>query len=466
MGPASSPGNPGTSVTFLAALLVLGPFPQEADRVHVDPSTGEITLAGRNTSLREQSAPSSFDVVTGMAVFRGRLIAAACMDFDETSLYQASAYSADADLLEYAPGRDEWTLLRRERQSMIFNMRVVGDRLLVPEYFPFNERSRYIHVFDGRDWTDMGPLEREAWHIMDVIGIGDTLYASGSWRDADPEARRRDPDWWKGYGHVFMSADGGRTWRDIRRSKDVGRCLDMVAFRERLYCNERGIRLIAWDGRAWEEVPVRLGNPPVDAKLGGGRLDVFADRIVAINADLYYTYDGKAWRSFRPGFIGLWKEGPQLFGLRKDGTVSVTGDAETWTKIAGGVPFEEFDRQAPKGRPLHRGALAMHRGRLWVGTGSKGRFYAAPCEEKGTYTASPERFEPGTALAFSWEAVGAVRMEVRTGESPEGLSKTSWRSAEARVVLPGKHSWAQWRARLEGDGRKTPVLRSVRLARE
>lgn len=449
---------------ILCALLL-----QDADRVRVDAATGEITLAPRNSVLRAQSDPSKFDVVTEMAVYRGRLIASACMDFDETSIYQPSAYSTEAQVLEFSPEKEEWTVLREMQSSMVFNMRVVSDLLMVPEYFPMNDRSRRIHTFDGQSWGELpGLLPQETWHIMDVMKMGDTLYCSGSWRDLDPAARQNDPNWFKGYGHVFESKDGGKTWKDLRRTRDVGRCLDMVEFRGKLYCNERGYQLISWDGKAWTEIPVRFDGSKVDAKLGSAHLMAFADKIVAINADLVYTFDGTKWKSQQPGYIDLWREGSVLYGLREDGHVCSTTDASKWTVVTKeGVPAKEFDRQAKKGRPIHRGALAMHRGRLHVGTGAEGRIYAAAFEEKGAYTSRAEKFEAGAKLSLAWEAGAGVRIRWRSAETAEDLPKASWKdaaSSPAEVALPKKHRFAQWRAELEGDGRRTPIVKSAKLA--
>jgi hypothetical protein len=451
---------------LLLLALALGPL-QETEYVRVGPD-GAITLAPRNATLHEHSDPAKFDVITDMTVYRGRLIAGACMDFDESSLYQASAYSADAQLIEYSAATDAWTVLRDMEHSMVFNLRVVDNTLLVPEYFPFKDRSRRIHSFDGERWGELGLLPEECWHIMDVIRIGDAMYASGSWRDLDPAARVQDPDWFKGYGHVFESKDGGRTWKDIRRTRAVGRVLDLVDFKGRLYANERGYQLIAWDGAAWKEIPVRFEKSKVDAKLGNAHLMVFADRIVAINADLVYTYDGRRWSSAQPGYIDLWREGDVLYGLREDGHVASTTDAVTWTRLTKeGVPSREFDREASRGRPIHRGALAMHGGRLFVGTGAEGRIYAGGFEERGSYTSAAHAFEAGTRLTLAWSAVDGVRMRYRTAGSADDLAKAPWKDAsESPCVIapPAKHRAAQWRADLQGNGRRTPVLRPVSLA--
>jgi hypothetical protein len=444
---------------------------QDADRVHAD-ADGTITLAGRNAVLREHSDPSKYDVVTEMIVYKGRLLASSCMEFDETSIYQASAYSTEAQILEYSIEKDEWVELREMKESMVFNIRVIDDLLLVPEYFPLNDRSRRIHTFDGKEWGELGLFREHTWHIMDVIKIGETLYASGSWRDVEPEAQKNDPKWFEGYGHVFSSKDGGKTWADLRRTKENGRCLDMVEYEGKLYCNERGYQLICWDGRKWEDVPVRFDKVKVDAKLGSAHLAVFADKILAINADLYYTYNGRTWKSFQPGFIDLWKEGGKLYGLRKDGSVSITQNGVEWTPLTReGPTAKEFDRQAKKGRPLHRGAVCLHRGRLWVGTCGEGKLFAADYESKGAYASKPEKFPAGSKVRLEWETAGAgtVRMKFRTGESQEELAKAVWREPEASpatVPIPRKGGWAQWRAELEGDGKKTPILRATRFVPE
>src|SRR6185295_11880811 len=186
------------------------------------------------------------------------------------------------------------------------------------------EKSRLVHTFDGHAWATLGLLPQQNWHAMDVLRLGNKLYVSGSWRDLDPEAQKKDPNWWPGYGRVFESADDGKTWTEIRRTRENGRVLDMVGFQSKLYACERGIQLIAWDGKKWDEIPVRFENRKVDPKLGNGGLWVFAGKIVAINAELYYLFDGKKWTSYTPGFIDLWQEGGKLYGLRDDGHVSVT----------------------------------------------------------------------------------------------------------------------------------------------
>jgi hypothetical protein len=444
---------------------------QELDRVHVDAATGEITLAARNSKLREHAKAPKWDVITDMVVLQGRLLASTTFDFGGQWELSPWAYSKGAQVLEYSPGKDQWTVLRDFESSMFLNIRVVGDRLMIPEFFPLEERSRLVHTFDGRDWETLGLLPQQNWHVMDVTRFRDRLYVSGSWRDLDPEAAKKDPNWWPGYGRVFESADEGKTWAEIRRTRENGRVLDMVEYQGRLFACERGIQLIAWDGKSWEEIPVRFEKEKVEPKLGNGGLMVFAGKILAINADLYYTFDGKRWLSHTPGYIALWRDGAKLYGLRDDGNVNVTEDAVKWTRVTNeGVPAKEFDRQAPKGRPLHRGSLALYRGRLFVGTGAEGRIYAAPIEDKGSFSSKPVKFDGGDKLALSWETAGAgVRLQFRTAERAEDLAKALWKPANKSpltIALPKKQSWAQYRVELESDGKAIPLLKSATLARE
>jgi len=405
---------------------------QETDRVHVDPGTGQITLAARNTKLREHGKAPKWDVITGMVAYRGRLLASTTFDFGGQWELSPWAYSRGAQILEYSLEKDQWSVLRDFENSMFLNIRVVGDRLMIPEFFPLEGRSRLVHTFDGREWGSLGLLPEQNWHVMDVRRIRDRLYVSGSWRDLDPEAAKKDPNWWPGYGRVFESADEGKTWTEIRRTRENGRVLDLVEFQGRLFACERGIQLIAWDGATWEEIPVRFEKEKVDPKLGNGGLIVFAGKILALNAELYYAFDGKKWTSHTPGYLAVWAEGAKLYGLRDDGNVSVTEDAVKWTRLTTeGVPPKEFDRQAPKGRPLHRGSLALFHGRLFVGTGAEGRIYAAPFEEKGSFVSKPAKFEGGDRLTLSWESTGpGTRLQIRTAERGEDLSKSLWKSAE------------------------------------
>jgi hypothetical protein len=195
---------------------------------------------------------------------------------------------------------------------------------------------------------------------------------------------------------------------------------------------------------------------------------VFADRIVAVNPNLYYTFDGKAWTSHTPGFIDLWRGGKKLYGLREDGHVHVTEDALRWSRVTNreGVPAPEFDRAVAKGKPIHRGAVVLDRGRLFVGTSAEGKIFAAPYEERGSCTAKPVRLVSGAQATLSWDATAGVRIRYRTAETAEELSKASWKEAAespVTITLPKKHAWAQARAELESDGRRTPILRSLRI---
>lgn len=445
-------------------LLLAVLLSQECERVHFE--NDEVTLAGPSTRLLEHAKPAKGHVITDMVVWRGRLLASACYDFDTEWFLKPWGYSNSAQILEYSPERDAWTVLHDLAESMVLNVRVVDDRVMIPEFYPLRERSRLVHVFDGKDWSALGLLPAQNWHVMDVRRFGKDLYVSGAWRDESPGD---DPQWWKGYGRVFRSTDGA-SWTEIYRTKENGRVLDMVEFRGRLYANEIGRRLIAWDGKRWEEIPVRLDpKPPAEPMLGSAHLAVFADRIVAINSELYYLFDGKKWTSHVPGYIDLWCEGRTLFGLRDNGHVYSTADPVAWERVTQEpVPAREFARMAARGRPLHRGSVAMHRGRLFVGTGAEGRIYAAPYFEKGRFVSRPLEVDLSTGARAEWEAVTpkgtAVRVRVRSADSKEKLEKAPWREIQPGGLAPAKgHRWLQWRADLESDGKRTPLVRRFRV---
>src|SRR5262245_35711536 len=188
----------------IAALILLLSV-QELDRVVQDPATGELTLAARNTKLREHAKAPKWDVITEMVVYQGRLLASAAFDFTGPWELTPWAYSRGSQVLEYSVAEDQWSVLRNLESSMILNMRVVGDRLMIPEFFPLEEKSRLVHTFDGHAWGTLGLLPQQNWHAMDVLSLGEKLYVSGSWRDLDPEAQKKDPNWWPGYGRVFES---------------------------------------------------------------------------------------------------------------------------------------------------------------------------------------------------------------------------------------------------------------------
>lgn len=450
---------------ILALLLLL----QESERAVRDDATGEITIAGNASKMVLHADPSKWHVITDMVVFRGRLLASASYDFDTDWFLRPWGYSNGAQILEFETATGEWKVIHELAESMILNVRVVGDRVMLPEFYPLNERSRLVHTYDGKAWDALGLLPQQNWHVMDVIESGGKLYVSGSWRDLE---QKNDPAWWPGYGRVFVSEDGGKTWTQIHRTKENGRILDLVEFKGKLYGNEIGKQLIAWDGKKWDPVPVKLDvSPPVDAKLGSAHLMAFADRIVAINADLYYLFDGKKWTSHTPGYIDLWKEGKTLYGLRDNGHVYTTADAVKWERATRDpVPEKEFARMAEKGRPLHRGAVALHRGRLFVGTGAEGKIYAAAYHEKGKYTSKPEERAMGEKLAVEWDAATpsgtSLKLRLRTAESRDKLEKASWKDlakSPADVAVSKGHRWVQYRVEMESDGELTPVLRSLVL---
>lgn len=451
---------------MLTTLACIALF-QVLDRVTVDATTREVTLAARNVELRDMAASTRYDVVTDLTVWRGDLYAAVCMKFGAESMYAPLAYSNGAQILRLDVAGGEWTPVYDEPGSMLFNLRAVGDRLMAPEYFPFDDASRRIHAYDGEAWRDLGLLPTQAWHIMDVRKIGACLYASGSWRDAGEAAQGEDPDWWAGYGHVFASTDDGATWTDLRRTQEKGRILDLVEFRGRVYANERGMQLICWDGKAWQEIPVRLAGLKDPVRLGNAHLAVFAGCILATQAELMYRYDGRAWTSQQPGAIDLWVDGGQLYGLRDDGSVWQSADAVQWRKVTtkSGAPAEEFRSQAPKGRPLHRGAVAVHRARLYVGGGATGKIFAAPYETSGSVTSEPAEFDPTQAVALRWDARGdRLRLRVRAASTRADLFRAVWRDvAESGAAFPRErtHRWVQWRAEFTSDGNRSAVLRSA-----
>jgi hypothetical protein len=442
---------------ILALFLCL----QEADRTHFDEAAGEVTLAGNNVRMAFHADPGKYDVITDLTVWRGRLVASNCYDLGGRWWLSPWGYSNGAQILEYSPAKDEWSLLHDLSESMLLNVRVVDDKLMLPEFFPLNERSRLVHTFDGKEWGALGVLPQQNWHVMDVLRIGTKLYVSGSWRDLEQGG---DPNWWPGYGRVFVSEDDGRTWTQIRRTKENGRVLDMVEFQGKLYANEIGKQLISWDGKEWKEIPVRFEKTTVDAKLGSAHLMVFADKIVAINADLYYLYDGRKWTSHVPGYVDLWREGKTLYGLRENGSVWITTDAVKWEKVTADVPEREFSRQAQKGWPLHRGSVALHRGRLFVGTGYEGKIFAAPYAEKGKYVAKAVERDLSSGLKVEFEIAApkgtSVKVRYRTAESKERLEKAVWKDLAPDVPAAKGHKWFQWRADFESDGKRTPVLKA------
>jgi|GEM_PF-4422260 len=78
--------------------------------------------------------------------------------------------------------------------------------------------------------------------------------------------------------------------------------------------------------------------------------------------------------------------------------------------------------------------------------------------------------DPSKANRLSWESTlpagTKVRMRARTAESKEKLEKAVWKDltdSPGELAPAESHRWVQWRADLESDGRRTPVLRAVRV---
>ncbi len=409
-----------------ALLGLLTALAQEG--VHVDPATGEVTLRSDMSEMVEHSR-SRAAVVGDMTVFRGRLFA--------------------TGVLEYSVSEDAWKEAFPGRST--FMLRVAGDRLVSPFW-----AGGGLRLFDGMK-TEDSALPPGQLHTMDVAEFAGKLYAStgGS-----------------GCGMVFESADAGRTWKEIRRTRENGRVLDMVVFQGSLYANERGMRLIRWDGKAWEEIPVSL--PGVEAKLGNAHLFAFKGKILATNIGMYYTFDGNRWGSKATSFADLWVEGDEVFGLTEEGQVEKSGDGLAWRRVTKtGVPAEQISGSATRVavRPLQTGCLAIHRGRLFAGTSVQGRIYASTYLGRGRHEGAPMELPAGYAVQLEWEAVvpdgTALRLRCRSAAEKGGLAGAPWREIAGPSpfpLSPKEHRWVQVDAAFESDGRRTPVLGRIRVA--
>ncbi len=413
----------------LAFVLLLGSLAQEADKVSIE--GGTVTLAGRHAKLVEHSDPSKRGVIVDLIVFKGRLIA-------------FGSYNGNTEILEYDVLGDAWKLLK-DSLGFIINPRVVGDRILMPDHVG----SGPVHTFDGETWGGL-TIPRQL-HTMDVAPFGGKLYVS-----TGGTSNR---------GKVLESADDGLTWKEIRETKDAGRVLDMVEFKGKLWANERGAQLIAWDGKAWTEHPVKLPvKEKIDAKVGNAQLFVLGDKILATQAELVYTFDGTKWSSSAPGYIDLWREGKTMYGLREDGSVHSSTDGAKWSAVTKEhAPAKDFDTNYSGSRPYHRGAIAIHRGRLWVGAG-EGKMYAGTFEEKGRWTSAALERGPYQEAVLAWESSApdgtVLKMKVRSAETREGLDGAAWVDAtDNRHAVAESHRFAQVRAEMTSDGTKTPVVR-------
>jgi hypothetical protein len=421
-------------------------------RAHADRALG---LEGDLSKLVPAGDPSKYDVITDMALLRGRLFASSSFRHGAPG-----GYSASAEILEALP-TGEWKVVKDVRGSMVLNLRAVGDRLM---YACFSGPTDVVGWYDGAGEGTLGRLPQRMLHGMDVCAFRGKLYWSGSLRPLTAEEFRENPAAAQGLGVVYESADDGRTWNEIYRDREAGRLQDMVVLNDRLYANRRGIDLVSWDGAAWKEVPVGVpARPGQKALLGDGLLTVFRGAILAASNPLYYRFDGEKWTSHTPGFLRLFVDGERLLGLRSDGHVYESGDGTAWKRLTeSGVPPEEFGPANP--HPLRRGSVAAHAGRLIVGTGSEGKIYASPVASKGTFTSRVRPVEGGARL--TWEADvpkgTALAVALRTAASERGFAGAEWRAVDGPPAIPAGHRFLQYRVTFTSDGVLTPVLRKVR----
>ena len=90
--------------------------------------------------------------------------------------------------------------------------------------------------------------------------------------------------------------------------------------------------------------------------------------------------------------------------------------------------------------------------------------YAGTFEEKGRWTSAALERGPYQDAVLAWESSvpeGTVlKLKVRSAESREGLDGAAWVDATGnRHVVTDSHRFAQVRAELGSDGKKTPVVR-------
>lgn len=414
---------------LLAVLLLQA----QSEGTFRDPATGEVTLVGDYSELVEHSKDPTW-LVGDMTIWRGRLFS--------------------TGVREYVPAEDAW----REAfvGSSMFMLRSLGSGLAMPHW-----SGGAVRIFDGGRPRDL-VLPGGHLHTMDVAEHDGCLYVStGS----------------PGCGRVFRSADGGKTWTDIRRTRGDGRVLDMVSFKGRLFANERGEHLIAWDGKRWEEIPVKFPGVKerIDAKLGNAHLFVFKDKLLAVNIGMYYLFDGQKWNSKSLSFADLWVEDGEVYALTEDGHVDRSRDALNWTRVTKkGLPPGQIagaDRPGPGTlRPLQIGAIAIHRRRIFVGTSVSGRIYASPYAKTGVHTEPPQRLPANaTGGRLSIDAVvpegTTLALSYRTAATKDGFADSAWKegAADAPADIPAGHGWMQWRVRLASDGRRTPLVRSVTI---
>jgi hypothetical protein len=442
----------------------------DAERV-VAAEDGSLSLASDWSKWTKPADPSKWHVVTDLKVFQGRLIGSSCYDFDGSGMLSPWAYSDGNEFVEYLPASDEWKVIHSQKTSMVFNFREVAGKLYAPEFHAFT--ANRLYTFDGGEWKETFPLPKEMLHGMDVCEWKGKIYLAGSWRTKSGNEAQNDPNWYGGYAKLYESSDAGATWKEVYETRENGRVLSLTPWKDRLWANSRGVDLVSWDGAGkWAEHPIKLKGSSLTPPIGPGALLPMGERLCVVNAPLVYLFDGKAWDSATPGCVTCAKIGDTLYGVRDDGHVFTTTDGKKWTKATTeAIPKAEFDRQAPLGRPIKRGSVMVHRGRLVVGTGATGLVYMTPFHEKGSFSTAPAKASLPRSGTLEVDAVAPdgtkLVVQVRSAASREELAKASWKTPDEKGAVGfGKdHAWVQARVQMESDRerRRSPIVRAISL---
>lgn len=329
-----------------------------------------------------------------------------------------------ADVYRYDPAERSARYQRGLMSQDTGTPTVFGGRL----YWPYEDpRSNAMlgeyEVTDGKAWQWHSFTEGSALHVHVMRGCGDRLMAgTGGWE-----------------GALQVSADNGRTWREILRladaHKDVTRIVDIAEFDGRCVfsgsgSSQPGHRVFEIAGGAVRPLPGWPAAQRISA------LTPFKGALYALNESdsgrAVLRYDGT-----RATPVTLQTEGlPRDLATNGETLFAVTSDG------AGGEVWESRDgmewtlrQRIEKERPIDILAVGDD---IYVGTYSSdggGALWGPAEAARSEFGATPVELEPHSRTTVSRDTLSAAMRTFDAALAPKS-DYTAYRSGILGVVLP------------------------------
>jgi hypothetical protein len=327
---------------------------------------GDAPLPGSATFVEMGAPPGGYRVITDLVTFRDRLYLATSQD--PLGAFGTSVY--------YTQDGTSFTEALSDGSSQGYlRMRVIGDKLYIPDGDPNGYDPSYVYISeDGDDFertTVHGGL-----HTFDVIEYeGDLLCSNGM----------------NGGGGLCKLA--GSDWNQVAGA-NYARLKYMAEFGGRLYValwnmNGDGVDFVRWSanvgGAQAEGVDAIPGDTTTfrwytsSQPLLYSSLAVLGDR-----ATVQYTEDGDVWHEV-PAFASMWVSAfaelqGNMYALSTDALWG-SADGVDFVQL-GNVTGEPFGPVAIEGGYNADGtaSMAAYDGHLWCGSSQNGKLYRVDFE--------------------------------------------------------------------------------------